>query len=165
MSKGTKRSHRAVFAIAVGAAVAAVGLGVGTAGAQDVSATPTYRTLSLRTGFAPDPQSVSLRAGGSDRVRIPGCAGFINSRAPDVDVNFAAGSLPLNFYVRSSADTTLVVNLPDGTWVCNDDAHGTDPLVSLRSPQSGNYNVWVGNYASASTLPATLYVSELAPRW
>ena len=62
------------------------------------------------------------------------------------------------------SDTTLLVNLPDGTWVCSDDVLGRDPVIELGNPQSGNYNIWVGTYAAGSTQNATILISERDPR-
>lgn len=143
---------------------------VSSASAQDISAVPTYGTQNLATGFMPDPVAIDLLAGGPNAVSVAGsgsCAGYINNAAPDVDLNYTSGSLPLNIYVKSAADTTLVVNLPDGSWVCNDDSMdgGLNPLVSLTSPQSGNYNIWVGNYNGTETPAAQLNISEMPAQW
>jgi hypothetical protein len=139
-------------------------------GRLNVSGRPTYETLTLRAGFRPDPRSIPLSAGGNDAVpRELGnqCRGYVNGRAPDVNLNYQAGSLPLNLYATSAVDLTLVVNLPDGRWMCSDDARGTHPWVNVRNPSSGTYNIWVGTYrAFSGSLPsAVLHVSELDPRW
>jgi hypothetical protein len=133
------------------------------ASAQNFGLNPTYGTLNLSAGFNNDPRAVNLQSGGS----IPAsnlsssCRGYI-ADAPDVRVNYSAGSLPLIFSVASGADTTLVVNGPDGRWYCDDDSgNGTNPSLRWGSPPSGQYDVWVGTYASASLQNATLYVSEL----
>jgi hypothetical protein len=148
------------------AGLAALSLAAGAA-AQNISADPLYGTVNLDSGFTPDPHTVDVRAGGPDSADHlgPGCTGFINNARPDVRLNFTAGQLPLNLYVTSQADTTLAVNLPNGQWVCNDDSHGFDPLVSLQSPMSGQYDIWVGTFQQTGTPPATLHISELAPQW
>lgn len=131
----------------------------------DVGAQPLYGTLNLSAGFNPDPQIVNVQAGGSapNPISGTGCAGYINASQPDIDLNYSAGSYPLYIYVRASSDTTLLVNLPDGSWVCSDDASGRDPVVHLAQPQSGNYNVWVGTYSAGTTQQAGIYLSEVAP--
>lgn len=146
------------------AALAAV-LMLGAAGAataQDSSLTPNFGTATLRAGFQPDPHVVELRAGGDqDASRINGCAGMV-SRAPDYRVNYTAGSgLALTFRVNSSADTTLVINGPDGRWSCNDDTGGSlNPGIVYRSPASGQYDVWVGVFGS-DTPTARLRITEM----
>lgn len=133
-------------------------------------ARPTYTTFNLESGFTPDPTRHTVRAGGRDAVPSSlgsGCRGYVNAAAPDVDLNYSAGGYPLNIYARSSSDVTLIINQPDGSWICNDDANGTNPHVRIEKPMSGNYNIWIGTYSqSSSSLPeSTLHISELSPDW
>lgn len=143
------------------AATAALLLVVPAAQAQDTSATATYGSVRLSSGFAPDPHSVTLTAGGSLDASGLGspCTGSI-ARAPDYELTYSAGSLPLYITSTSSTDTTLVVNGPDGRWYCNDDTNGNNPLVTFNNPQSGTYDIWVGTF-SGGTASATLAISEL----
>ena len=136
--------------------------------AQNTEGTPLFGARDLTAGFMPDPVEVRVDAGGPDLVEVAGagvCAGFINNTAPDVDLNYTAGTYPLNIYVEAEVDTTLVVNAPDGTWYCDDDTHGLDPLVSFTTPQSGNYNIWIGTFDPTSTPRAMLHISEMLPQW
>jgi len=131
--------------------------------AQNYNLNPTYGTYNLQSGFLPDPQTVQVVAGGSNNVSaMTGgqCAGFA-AEAPDVRVNFTGGSFnEINFSAQSSADTTLIVNDPNGQWFCDDDSGGNlNPLVEL-TPISGQYDIWIGTFGS-STAQATLAVSEL----
>ena len=144
------------LAAAAGALIAAATLSP-EAQAQDVFADPLYGTVNLDSGFLPDPHTVQVEAGGAmDASSLgSGCNGYITAEQPDVRLNFNAGSLPLYLYVQSAEDTTLVVNLPDGTWACNDDFIGLDP---------GQYDIWVGTYAPGNVPQATLLISELNPR-
>ena len=134
-------------------------------------ATPLYGEINLRAGFRPDPYVQNVTAGGSSRnpVSGSGCTGYINLSAPDFELNYTAGSgaLPLNFYVKSNEDTSLLIYTADGRWICDDDGgNGLNPLLSLTNPSSGSYQIWVGTYAAANRLSgATLNISELSPRW
>jgi hypothetical protein len=132
--------------------------------AQDFNADPNYGTVELASGFSPDPQVIAVRSGGSLDARTlnPACRGFI-SQAPDVRLHYDAGSLPLIISVAASADTTLVVNGPDGSWYCDDDSGvaGLNPMVRFNRPQAGRYEIWVGTYANATLQPARLHISEL----
>ena len=134
------------------------------ASAQNTNATPNYGTLNLRSGFTPDPTVVRVQSGGSlDAASIDSsCAGFITT-APDVRLTFEAGSLPLIISVASGADTTLVVNGPDGRWYCDDDGgvNGMNPSVRFNHPASGRYEIWVGTYGRAALRDARLNISEL----
>ncbi|MEO5707662.1 MAG: hypothetical protein ABIT10_05670 [Alteraurantiacibacter sp.] len=151
--------HYATFAFAAAALAAAL-----PAAAQDLSARPTYEAVTLNSGFANDPYNVSVQSGGSidsSGIGSP-CTGFIAS-APDVRLNYQSGSLPLYLSTTSDADTTLIVNAPDGQWYCDDDTgEGLNPLVVFAKPQSGQYDIWIGTYASADFRAATLHISELS---
>lgn len=135
------------------------------ASAQDFNGRPNFGTLNLRAGFTPDPQTVAVRSGGSLNAESlsSNCRGFI-SNAPDVRLNYSAGSYPLILSVNSGADTTIVVNAPDGSWYCDDDGgtRGMNPALRFNNPQSGRYEIWVGTYGNSSTQPATLHVSEVS---
>lgn len=149
--------------------LAALVLGTGAAQAQpNWRAEPMFGTVNLSAGFAPDPHTVTVRAGGRDRNSISGsgCAGYINNAQPDVDLNYEAGRSRLYIYVKSDDDTTLLVNTPTNDWYCSDDFEGSNPAIILNNPSTGNYNIWVGTYDAEGDSPeATIYISELAPRW
>ncbi|MDF1768045.1 peptidase S1 [Maricaulis sp.] len=135
----------------------------GVAAAQDWSLQPTFGTVNLNSGFQPDPYTTSITAGGTIQASnlSPSCAGMI-ANAPDFRLNFNAGSLPLYISAYSNADTTLVINGPDGSWYCNDDTNGLNPSVAWGSPDSGQYDIWIGTYGTNSDLASsTLHISEL----
>ena len=132
--------------------------------AQDVSADPTYGSVSLDAGFLPDPHTSSVTSGGKIQVDAGPCGyGFV-ANAPDLDLYYStSGSTDLYVYAEGEGDTTLLINLPNGDWVCDDDSHGgTDPLVVIPSAADGLYDIWVGSYSDASH-SATLYISEIRP--
>jgi len=132
--------------------------------AQDASLTANFGEISLRAGFTPDPYRVSMAAGGSidayaDTPLPAACVGNITD-APDFEVTYSAGSLPLVFRTVSSRDTTLIINGPDGSWSCDDDGFGDgDAEVRFNRPQSGTYDIWVGTFGGG-TAPATLLITE-----
>ncbi|RZI98346.1 MAG: peptidase S1 [Brevundimonas sp.] len=136
----------------------------GGAAAQDYNADPNYGDITLSPGFTPDPHLVSLRAGGdiSATAAGSGCSGYITS-APDFRLVWdGKGSLNLKISVLSKADTTLVVNGPNGEWYCDDDTgEDNNPLITLSSI-AGRYEIWVGTYSSGDPAPAVLSVSEIA---
>lgn len=153
--------------IAATVAAAAIVLSAGIAAAQNYGLEPRYGTLNLSAGFQPDPRTVNVQAGGSINAQTLNsrCMGFIDER-PDVRVNYQAGQYPLMFSGDSSADTTLVINGPDGSWYCDDDSgnNGLNPLIRFNNPQSGQYDIWIGTYSSGSTQAAQLFVSEVGTR-
>ena len=130
----------------------------------DSTARATYGEISLNAGFTGDPRTVRITSGGSVQASsvASGCAGFV-AYAPDYQLTYSSGSLPLIFSVDSSSDTTLMINGPDGQWYCDDDSGnaGSNPQVRFNSPRSGVYDVWVGSYSSGGGATATLGISEL----
>lgn len=129
--------------------------------AQSAHLTANYGEVHLNAGFTPDPHRVQMMAGGSVNGSVlPGsCVGNI-SDAPDYQITYSAGSFPLVFRTLSQADTTLIINGPNGQWYCDDDSYGDgDAEVRFSRPQSGVYDIWVGVF-SGGTAPATLLITE-----
>lgn len=147
-------------AMALAAILSAPGLGA----AQDASLNAISGSYSLKAGFTPDPYQLSVTAGGSidayDDTDLPGaCVGNI-SNAPDIEITYEAGSLPLVFRTRSSADTTLIINGPDGQWSCDDDSWGDgDAEVRFNKPRSGAYDIWIGSF-NGGMASTTLLITE-----
>lgn len=133
-------------------------------GGIDWSLPANFGSANLRGGFTPDPYRVNIVSGGgyrADSVRS-GCAGWV-SAAPDFELNFTAGSLPLILSAASSSDTTILVNDPNGNWHCNDDGGnaGLNPALSFNNAASGTYDIWIGSYSQGGGAEATLSISEL----
>jgi secreted trypsin-like serine protease len=135
----------------------------------DFSLDATFFDEEIVTGFTPDPMEFPLQAGGyllaSDVV--DGCAGFV-AEAPDVRITYEAGDeYPLRVFVDGQADTTLLINQPDGEWLCNDDRVEGDlnPELYFPSPLAGQYDIWVGTFEDPDALgdfpQVVLSVSEL----
>lgn len=145
--------------------ISEIGAGGAMQAEPDPSLEPAFGTATLAGGFLPDPHTVQIAAGGAfaaNQLPAPGCTGYI-AAAPDYRVHFTPGSLPLIFSVASDADTTLVVNTPDGQWHCDDDGgvNGLNPMIRFDVPQSGQYDVWVGTYAEGALQNSVLHVSEI----
>ncbi|MCA0267840.1 MAG: peptidase S1 [Bacteroidetes bacterium] len=134
-------------------------------GMPDWRATPIFGTVNLRAGFTPDPTTRTVAAGGSSRnpVSGEGCEGYLNLGAPDLDLNYTAGSLPLTISAASNSDISMVIYTPDRRWICDDDSGGDlNPSVTFENPQSGNYNIWIATYNATSDRPSsTVGFSEL----
>lgn len=131
-------------------------------GAPDPSARANYGEEYLEAGFDDDPRTVSIVSGGElDASSLGGdCVGMI-SRAPDFQLTYDAGDLPLTLGVSSYTDATLVINGPDGDWYCDDDSGGgTDPEITFHRPRSGVYDVWVGAFDGDGG-EGELFITEL----
>lgn len=133
----------------------------GVANAQDFTLEPGFGSVSLENGFTPDPYEVDLISGGPIDASNVGCFGMI-ADAPDFRVDYLAGDFfPLILSVESNSDTTLVVNMPDGSWACDDDSAGNlNPMIEFNQPMSGQYDIWVGAFGGGND-EATLYISEV----
>jgi len=129
--------------------------------AQDSSQAPVFGQVTLSAGFDDDPLQRRFRAGRPNNAsRLPGsCTGNVGT-PPDFRVTYTAGSAPLIFRSVSLADTTLVINGPDGRWYCDDDGFGDlDAEYRFNRPQSGVYDIWIGVIGRAEA-DATLVVTE-----
>jgi hypothetical protein len=133
--------------------------------AQDVNANSVYGDIHLAAGFTPDPVSRTITAGGAIPVSVSAACdyGWVGD-APDVKLFYEAGSdFSLYIYAESDDDVILLINLPDGSWVCDDDSHtGLDPLARFSIPLSGRYDIWVGTFGE-ELVPARLFISEIRP--
>lgn len=148
---------------------ALIALLAGTALAQEagepVLDTPepsAFLTLDLQAGFALDPFFVSVNGGGDlDASELdPACTGFINTD-PILSANWEGEADLLRLFFYSDHDPTLVVQLPDGSYLCNDDANSLllDPVVRIEDPQPGAYRVWVGSFDAGQLLPGVLVIT------
>ncbi len=137
-------------------------LAVGRMEAQeqpDPNLKPTFGSVKLSAGFLPDPFTKDLQASGPIRTKLGGLAAYV-SKAPDFSLSYVAGKYPLIFSAKSLGDTTLLINLPDGTWVADDDSGGNlDPRIRLNKPASGRYDIYVGTI-DKGVIAATLSISE-----
>jgi hypothetical protein len=124
----------------------------GTAGAQiNPGGRALYGQVQLQRGFMPDPRILSGNAGGPIEARSfnPSCRGYVTSQPSHV-IRSPSGFANLRIVVRSNpTDTTLMVMLPNGQVLCDDDGgEGFNPLVTLSSP-GGPIRIWVGTYSSS----------------
>lgn len=136
--------------------------------ALDPTLPPSYGSTSLVTGFAPDPYTRSITAGGAVNVAYLGspCVGWA-APAADFEVAYAGfGTARLRFYFIPDdyhRNTVLIVRDPIGSWKCNDDSWGTtDPTVDFEAATGGTYDIWVGSYTAGEHAPGTLFVTESA---
>ncbi|MCB9595608.1 MAG: serine protease [Sandaracinaceae bacterium] len=139
-------------------------LGTGVAAAQfSPRARPLYGQANLRSGFMPDPHILSGNMGGPIQANQlnTSCRGYV-SGPPNHVIVTNSGFRQIRFAVNAGSDSTLVVMLPNGSLLCDDDGgEGLNPLITTQSPP-GRIAVWVGAYSpSAAGAPYNLGVSEL----
>ncbi len=135
----------------------------GDAAAETEDVVPTaFAAIDLNAGFPLDPLLISLNGGGGIDVSTwdEACNGFV-AEAPTVTLNWTGETDFVEAFFYSDHDPVLVVELPDGSYLCNDDANHLllDPVVQINYPVQGRYNIWVGGYASEQLIPGVLVLT------
>ncbi|HJL17921.1 MAG TPA: hypothetical protein RMH99_19810 [Sandaracinaceae bacterium LLY-WYZ-13_1] len=141
----------ASFAI-LGAVALSAQLDVGCAlfrqrGGETTDAAPTEETRELTLSADSEAMSLEGAAGGDRRARDvdDGCVGYIGE-APNFVIRVEDEIPVVQIEASSSEDTALVVQTPDGTYVCDDDSAGSqNPRVESPFPP-GDYQVYVATY-------------------
>ncbi|MCB9621236.1 MAG: hypothetical protein H6724_17480 [Sandaracinus sp.] len=154
--------EQAQQAAAAQAAAQAAAAQAGAAAGAAAAGASNFGTVQLAAGFVPDPHTASGTSGGSIDASTwqAGCNGFVTQQ-PDHLFVASTAFANLRVMAHSQGDVTLVVQKPDGTYVCNDDGEGTDPIVEAAFP-AGTYKVWIGSYQAGTNSPYTLGFTELA---
>jgi hypothetical protein len=120
-----------------------------------IAITSQLRTARFSTG----------RTGGSvNAAQIHGrgvCRGYVTD-PPSFIMNITEEQRFMRMFVNSAQDTTLVVQFPDGSFVCNDDSFNTlHPSIDDHFVP-GVYYVWVGIYREGAVHPFRLTVTPNA---
>ena len=160
-------SSKSLAVSTFGAALALAALLPVSAFAQlNIQGTPNYGARTIRPGFTPDPMAIAVVSGGTINVSTLGhgsdCQGFATAQ-PDFNFTLSGVSAFLRVYVEAgNEDTTLIINKPDSTWACNDDANGgRNPMIDFNNAPPGLYNVWVGSYQTGTRARGSLKITEL----
>jgi len=122
-----------------------------------------FGTVSLNPGFMPDPHVASGTSGGNLQASSwnASCTGWV-TQTPDH--LFVAGGqfAALRIVAHSPNDTALVVQKPDGSYQCNDDSDGLNPMVVLANAPAGTYKVWIASYEQGANYAYRVGFSELS---
>ena len=93
------------------------------------------------------------------------CTGF-SSTQPSFrfswDRSDITEKLPLRIFAVGADDLTLVVQKPDGDWLCSDNYDTSkSPLIDINSLRSGDYAIWIGikDDSKNAAFDARLYLS------
>ncbi|MCC5997265.1 MAG: hypothetical protein JJU18_12950 [Oceanicaulis sp.] len=139
----------------------------------DINAEPLFGAATLAAGFLPDPHEMDVEAGGPLRARDAGvtgpdlwCPGHV-TREPTANLFWDGDDGDLFIWAHSDVDTTMSINLPDGSWICDDDSAGNlDPGLIIPGALSGRYDIYVGTFSQGSAgAAARLLFSEITPDW
>lgn len=89
----------------------------------------------------------------------PTCVGSITA-SPDVNVMVYQPTWARFFVEAPGEDTTLIIQSPDGSFACNDDAFGgINPGLDFSVAQPGVYHVWIGGFRAGVRGSGTFYTS------
>ncbi|MEM6957286.1 MAG: hypothetical protein AAF645_16465 [Myxococcota bacterium] len=116
--------------------------------------------VPIAPGFAPDPLVVLEGETGEGmyaNTLSPECVGT-TTEEPTAVVSTLSNFPYLRVFVQSQGDTTLAVQRPDGSVICNDDFAGLNPAVE-GTFRTGVYRVWVGTYGEEPGTPFQLAVT------
>lgn len=135
----------------------------------DLSLPALFGDHRLTAGFLPDPYVIDVEAGGpldADESGVDSsedwCSGNVTA-APTIEFDWTGSGGALAFYVDSQTDTTLAINMPDGSWRCNDDGgEGLNPALQFQNAPSGIYDVYVGTFGNRPN-SARLHITEFDP--
>ncbi|UJR80205.1 hypothetical protein [Sandaracinus amylolyticus] len=155
-------NHRSiVIALALVSLTGCSLLGRGRAAEPTTSTASTE--LTLDRGFSTDANVITGTASGARAANALSseCVGAIGDE-PTLVLHASAPFDGLELRVTSSADTTLVVQHPDGTFACDDDSGGSrNPRVAGAFAE-GAHQVWVGTYRAGTSAPFELRFTEVA---
>jgi hypothetical protein len=137
------------------------------AAAENAAQEPTgaFLTINPQAGFPLDPFLVSAQGGGPVEASTLSkeCTGYIPAK-PTVTVDYKGKADLLKAFFYSGGDPTLVVQTPDGKYVCGDDTNRLvlDPTVEIKQPAQGRYNVWIGSALAKDLVPGFLVFTTRA---
>jgi hypothetical protein len=131
----------------------------------DYSKIPTYGEITLDINFGRDAFTKEVTSGGEVNVVYLGndCSGFA-SDSPDFRLNWqgSASKLYIGFFAEdASKDATIIINTPDGSWVCDDDSDGLNPIAVIDRPAAGQYDIWIGSYDAESFITGEIVIMDL----
>jgi hypothetical protein len=131
----------------------------GAAPAAQQTPGTAFITINPEAGLPLDPFIISLQAGGPvDATTVaPECKGFV-AKNPAVSVDYKGKADLLKVFFYSDGDPVLLIQTPDGKFVCNDNTNPAllDPTVTLVKPAQGRYNIWLGSALKGDLIPGFL---------
>ena len=157
---------RRIFAATI-LGVLGLGAAIAPATAQSAPKQSVFESVSLSSGFSPDPRILQGVSGGDgqasaqlgvDQTPTGACLGYIDERA-DHRIELKTFFNYLKLAVESRGDTVLAVRGPGGTW-CNDDSQDQDPVIAGEW-KPGIYEVWVGSREKSKFHPYSLQLTQV----
>lgn len=152
----------AISIITSAAAVMAGSLGIAAPQSSAQAVGPAFISINPEAGLPLDPFILSLQAGGPIEASTvaKGCTGYI-TKNPVVTIDYKGKADLLKMFFYSDGDPVLVIQTPEGKFVCNDNTNAAllDPLVMLTKPAAGRYAIWLGSAMARDLIPGFLVIT------
>lgn len=141
-----------------------------SSGELDYRLDSNYGETQLERGFD-DPHVIEVISGATQNNSVDiasfdlgdQCRGYATSQ-PDYRVFLENSGNFLRIFFASEGgegDTVLVINQPDGSWVCVDDSFNTlNPTVDFDPPLEGQYDIWIASYYADENVPGYLVITQ-----
>jgi S1-C subfamily serine protease len=131
----------------------------------DYSLEPGYETLELVSRMGASVTRQAYAGGAVDVGELGiGCSGYA-MQAPDFRIRWSGDTASLRLMFEADEvgdDAVLIVNTPDGEWICNDDGHETtlNPQLDLRGYPEGVFDVWIASFWQVDYFSGTFTITE-----
>ncbi len=154
------RWKRGVRIAAAWGALAAI-LACGGNGSGSSGSSSTTGTVFIGPGFTPDPAIRTGTGGGTfdGTARGQGCVGYTGV-VSNHTLHLTGDFTNLRILARSEQDISLIIAMSDGTYRCNDDAEGLNPIIEGPFPR-GIHRIYVGSYSRDLRPDYVLGVTEM----
>ncbi|MCB9592386.1 MAG: hypothetical protein H6719_06620 [Sandaracinaceae bacterium] len=118
-------------------------------------------TVFIGPGFTPDPAVRTGQGGGpfDSTTYGSGCVGYVGA-VRDEFLHLTGDFTYLRVVARSDTDIALVIRMSDGSYRCNDDAEGLNPVIEGPFPR-GMHSIYVGSMVRGVEPNYVLGVSEM----
>jgi hypothetical protein len=127
-------------------------------GERDARAASSFTHFELEPGFPDEDFYAIIDADGAlARSTLGrGCRGETDIQ-PNMSVNYGSGGEFLTIQADSATDLILAVRTPDGDLECHDPLY-PNVFVTLQNPESGRYDIWIGQTVLSPelTVPVTV---------
>lgn len=91
------------------------------------------------------------------------CPGYSDFSAPDAVLTLDQATDRFSVFATSERDLTMAIYTPDGRVLCNDDALGLNPAITVEGAAAGDYTVFVGGYSQGGADQYDLFASATGP--
>lgn len=126
----------------------------------------SFGAVTLRGNFVLDPFLITVIGGGVQAAAdlSADCSGYVPEN-PTLTLTLTGDPTEnLRIFAYSDSDPVLVVQVPSGEYVCNDDTgpQVVDPTIEIATAEAGDYQIWLGAFEQYQLSPAFLVFTHSA---